>query len=208
MAARSHRIHVTVALLAGAVAVAHAPNAHAKDIGIQSPSGRRIYDSDETFEEAKLHDTRRVVAEVSMGLVPEGNLGFLLGVLNVPIRHLDLYGGVGFELNPSRQFTGTARYTFDIYGYRPYLSFGYVYRDLYKIGGYSHNLSFELGYTWAIHQTMRVSVGAGVRQLLHFGLRADSPILSGYTDQALLDDQTSGMTKFTPIVAVRVSRAF
>jgi hypothetical protein len=180
----------------------------AKEIGVQSPSGRRIYDSDETFDQVKRHNTRGVVAEVSLGLAPEGNLGFLLGVLNVPIRRLDLYAGLGIEANPSRQFTGTARYTLDIYGYKPYVSAGYIFRDLYGIGGYSHNLSFEVGYTWAVHQTMRISAGVGVRTLLHFGLHGDSPILAGYTDQALLDEQRNALATFYPIAAIRVSRAF
>lgn len=182
--------------------------ARAKDVGLHTPGGGHIYRARETFEDVTQTSSRRVVAEVSMGAAPEGNLGFLIGVLNLPVRRLDLFAGIGLEINPSRQFTGSARYTFDIHGYRPYIAGGYVFRSLHGIGGYSHNVTLEVGYTWVIRQTLRLSAGVGVRRLLHFGLRDGSPLLEGYTDTALLQSQKDDLDTYSPVVAVRLARTF
>jgi hypothetical protein len=183
-------------------------SAAAKEVAIKSPNGKRIYKEGETFEEVTPLKRRRVVAEAVVGAAPEGHLGLLIGVLNMPIRRLDLYVGGGIEANPSRQFTASARYGFSIYGFHPYVAAGYVFRDLHGIGAFSHNAFAELGYTWSIHQTLRVSVGAGVRRLLHFGLHDGSPILAGYTDEALLQQQRDSLSRYSPILAIRISRAF
>jgi len=180
----------------------------AKDVGVSTPHGRRIYGPNETFEEVKPAGVRRVVAEAVMGAAPEGHLGFLVGLLNLPVRRLDLYAGLGYEANPSRQLTGSARYTFNLRGFHPYIATGYLYRDLYGIGARSHNAFAEVGYTWVFHQTLRVSVGGGVRRLLQFRLNEDSPLLQGYVDRTLLREQEDSISRFSPLVAVRVSRAF
>jgi hypothetical protein len=182
--------------------------ASAKENGFASPHGRRIYGPNETFGTASSLRRRRLVAETVVGVAPEGHLGVSLGVLDVGVEGLDLYVGGGVEFNPSRQFTSSVRYGFDVWWFRPYLAVGYAYRDLYAIGGYSHNLSGELGVGWDARPTLRVSLGVGVRRLLHFGLHPDSPLLQGYTDYALLDHERSSLHRYTPIVALRFSRSF
>lgn len=188
--------------------VLFAASAEAKEVAVHTPHGKRIYTVDETFEEVVPQKMRRVVAEAVVGNGPEGHLGLLIGLLNAPIRNLDLYAGAGIELNPSRQLTGSARYGFNILGFHPYIAAGYVFRDLHGIGAYSHSAFAELGYTWSIHQTLRVSFGLGARRLLAFGLHESSPILDGYTDAALLQQQRDSLATYSPIVALRVSRAF
>src|SRR5262249_48634258 len=109
--ARVKRRHTQVGLaLAGALV---AGEADARQVGLHSPTGRRIYEPTERFDEVIEHKRRVVVSEVAVGAGPEGNLAMLLGVLNVPVRRLDLFAGVGIEANPAALCTGSARYTFN-----------------------------------------------------------------------------------------------
>ena len=119
--------------------------ADAKKHGVSSPSGKKIYDADETFAQAVDSSKRRFVVEVSLGAGPEGNIGALLGVLNLPVRGLEYYIGYGIEANPATHITGSARYVFNIDDYRPYIALGYLYKDLTALRTYSHNAFAELG---------------------------------------------------------------
>lgn len=192
-----------------ALASSAAPRvAIAKENGFSSPHGRRIYGPNETFGTASSLRRRRLVAETVIGIAPEGHLGASLGVFDVGLRGLDVYVGGGLEFNPSRQFTSSVRYSFALGKVRPYAALGYTFRSLYAIGGYSHNAFGELGVGWDARPTLRVSLGVGARRLIHFGLHADSPLLVGYTDYALLDHERASLRTYTPIVAIRVSRSF
>jgi hypothetical protein len=102
--------------------LALSPAAQARQFGIQSPSGRRIYTPRERFDELVEHRRRIIVSEVAVGAGPEGNLALLLGVLNLPVRRLDLFAGVGIEANPAALFTGSARYTLQLGPVRPYVA--------------------------------------------------------------------------------------
>jgi hypothetical protein len=196
----------TAVVVASFLAVA-AP-VSAKENGFASPHGRRIYGPNETFGSASSLRRRRLVAETVVGVAPEGHLGASLGVLDLGVRGLDLFVGGGLEFNPSRQFTSSVRYAFEVWRFRPYVSLGYAYRSLYAIGGFSHNVSGELGLGWDVRPTLRISLGLGVRRLIHFGLHDDSPLVQGYTDYALLDQERASLHRYTPIVALRFSRSF
>ncbi len=182
--------------------------AQAKKHGINTPGGRQIYDSDETFAEVVDSDTRFFIVETTLGAGPEGNLGMLLGLINKPVRGLEFYVGFGLEANPARHYTATARYAFNIDGYRPYVAAGYMHKDLYVLRTYSHNLFAEIGYSWKLHRTSHLTAGAGVARILHVGIRSDSPLLEDDVDPELLAEQRDGISRWTPMIAVRFSRAF
>lgn len=197
-----------VALQLASVAVIAAAPAAGKEHGLHSPSGRRIYGADESFEDLIDTRLRRFVVEAAVGSGPEGNIAALLGFLNWPLRGLEYYGGFGLELNPCRSYTAATRYAFNIQGYRPYVGVGYLFRDVYEVGTYSHSAFLELGYSWVLHRTYRLTAGAGVRYLAHIGLREDSPLRGPQIDEALLLDETERVFPWTPTLALRFSRAF
>lgn len=197
---------LALALAAGLVLVT-AP-ATARQFGYQSPSGRRIYLPRERFGEVLEHKRRVVVSEVAVGAGPEGNLAVLLGCLNVPIRRLDLFAGVGVEANPATLFTGSARYTFNFDGVRPYVALGYLYKLTYEVGLASHNAYVELGHTWVIHRTMRFSLGVGLRRILDTRLTEGSALAGPDIDPAVVDTELRRIEPWLPLGAIRFSRAF
>lgn len=182
--------------------------AHGKEYGIHSPGGRRIYAVDERFDDVLNTRSRRFVVEAAVGAGPEGNIAALLGFLNWPLRGLEYYAGFGLELNPCRSYTGAARYAFNLHGWRPYIGLGYLFRDVYEVGTYSHSAFMEAGYSWVLHRTYRLTAGVGVRYLAHIGLREDSPLRGAHIDEALLADETDRVFPWTPTFALRFSRAF
>ena len=182
--------------------------AQAKDFGFRSPGGREIYDEEDRFGTATSTRQRQFVIEVAIGAGPEGNLGALLGWLNQPVRGLEWYAGIGVEVNPATHYTLASRYMFNIDGYRPYVGLGYLYSDLYELGTYSHNAFAEVGYSWVLHETYHLTLGAGVRRILYIGIRPDSPLNDSDVDQALLAEQRDDVSPWVPTIALRFSRAF
>lgn len=195
-----------VGLLAALVLLA-AP-AEARQFGVQTPAGRRIYGPDERFADALEHKRRVVVSEVAVGAGPEGNLALLFGVLNVPIRRLDLFAGVGLEANPAALFTGSARYTFNIDGFRPYIALGYLHKLTYEVGLASHNVFMEIGHTWVLHRTLRFSLGVGMRRILDTRLTEDSALSGPDADPAAVRHELARVDPWLPLAALRFSRAF
>ncbi len=198
----------TAASLAAMAMLLFSQLALAKDVGINTPSGRRTYTKTERFEELVDHRQRILVSEVAVGLGPEGNLAILLGWLNFPIRHLDLYAGFGVEGNPAVQYTLATRYGFNFDGVRPYIALGYLYKDTYAVGITSRNAFLEIGHTWVLHRTYRLSLGGGVRHVLSRRIAADSLLAEPDTDRELLDEQLQTAGRWIPLVALRFSRAF
>jgi hypothetical protein len=195
--------------LAVALAVVAAVRvAGAKEFGYRSPGGREIYDDGDTFGSVQRTQTRRLVIEVAVGAGPEGNVAALLGVLNVPVRSVDIFAGIGWELNPARHYTIGARYTANIDGYRPYIGLGYLYNDLYVLRTWSHNVFAEGGYCWVIHDTYRLTAGIGIRYIAHIGIRPDSPLNDPDVDPELLAEQHEEVSPWVPTFALRFSRAF
>jgi hypothetical protein len=180
----------------------------AKEYGYRSPGGREVYDDEDTFADATNTRKRRLVLEVALGAGPEGNIAALLGLLNAPVRGLEWYVGVGWEFNPARHYTFSARYLFNIDGYRPYVGLGYLYDDLYVLRTYSHNVFAEAGYSWVLHDTYHLTAGVGVRRILHIGIHDDSLLRDEDVDQELLDEQTESVSPWVPTFVVRFSRAF
>ena len=198
-----------MALCAAAVATVVAAPALAKDIGVHSPSGRQIYEPHEQFGEVIDQTTRRLVVEVATGAGPEGNLGILLGLLNFPLRGVELYAGIGFEANPARHYTGTIRFYPDFGSFRPYVAAGYLFNDTFEIGVTSHNLFGEIGHKWVIHRTYHLTAGLGLRRLLSVQIDKTSILNDPDVDQELLDEQIDEvMPRWLPTIALRFSRAF
>jgi len=189
-------------------ALAGARPCAAKDFGLHTPSGREIYDRDEEFANVSNTRKRRFVVEAAAGAGPEGNVAALVGLLNWPVRSLDLYAGLGYEANPSRHYTFSVRYTLNVNGYRPYLSLGYLHNDLYQLGTFTHEVFAELGYTWVIHGTFRFSIGIGTRYRAYLGVRDDSLLHSEQVDPELLQEQSDSVVPWVPTLALRFSRAF
>jgi hypothetical protein len=185
-----------------------ATHTHAKNHGVSSPGGRTIYDAEESFHEALDQDVRQFVVEVAAGAGPEGNLGLLLGWLNKPVRGIEFYAGIGFEANPATQYTGAVRYLFNIDGYRPYVGVGYLFKDLYVLRTFSHNVFAEAGYSWVLHRTYHLTAGFGVRYIASVGIRSDSPLLGDDVDAAFLEEQENSLARWVPTAVVRFSRAF
>ncbi len=182
--------------------------AEGRRYAIGSPGGRSIYTDDATFQAAVNQNTRRFVLEMALGSAPEGNLGMLLGFLNFPVRGLEYYVGFGLEFNPSRQYTASVRYVFNIKGYRPYASLGYLYRDVYTLRTYDHDVFGELGYKWVIHRTHHLTAGVGLRRILTIGIHEDSPLRDDDVDPELLAAQKHAVNRWIPTFALRFSRAF
>jgi hypothetical protein len=190
-----------------AILVAARP-CQAKEFGLHTPSGRQIYDRDEEFANVANSRKRRFVVEAAAGAGPEGNVAALVGLLNWPVRRLDLYAGFGYEANPSRHYTLSARYTFNVHGYHPYVSAGYLHNDLYRLGTFTHEAFAELGYTWIVHDTFRFSIGVGTRYQLYLRVRDDSLLHDEQVDPVLLSEQTDSVVPWVPTLTLRFSRAF
>jgi hypothetical protein len=185
-----------------------AGTAQARQFGIQTPSGRRIYRPRERFDDVLEHKRRVVVSEVAVGAGPEGNLALLLGCLNVPIRRLDLFAGVGLEANPAALFTGSGRYTFNFGGVRPYLALGYLHKRTYEVGVTSHNVFVEVGHTWVLHRTLRFSLGVGLRRIIDTQLTEESVLRGPDADPDGVRRELERIDPWLPLGTLRFSRAF
>jgi hypothetical protein len=182
--------------------------AEAREFGLHTPSGRRIYAPHERFDELLDHRRRSIISEVAVGAGPEGNLALLLGLLNVPVRHLDLFVGIGIEANPATLLTGSARYTLNLDGVRPYLSLGYLHKATYEVGVASHNVFAELGHTWVLHRTLRFSLGIGLRRIIETRVVEDSVLLDPEVDPRAVRRELDAIDPWLPLAAIRFSRAF
>jgi hypothetical protein len=196
--------------------------AHAKQFGVHSPTGRRIYGPGERFGKVVPQGERTLVSEVAIGSGPEGNVGVLLGWLNFPFRKLDIYGGVGIEANPAWSLTASLRYTFKfacdtiVVGdevqqancYRIYLSGGGIRKDTYEVGILSHSVFSEVGYTEVIRRTYRASVGVGLRWTLARHVVSDSPLRGPQIDPVELSGQLDEVSPIVLLLSLRFSRAF
>ena len=74
--------------------LANADLASAKEHAVRSPSGRRIYNPDETFAEVLDQDSRRFIVEAAVGAGPEGHLAMGLGYLFKDLPGLAVYASV------------------------------------------------------------------------------------------------------------------
>jgi hypothetical protein len=202
------RAACALAAAAACSALATPAAAGAKEYGYSTPLGRDIYKDNTTFSKARDTQSRQLVIEVAVGSGPEGNLGLLLGLINLPLRGLEYYLGFGLEVTPSRHYTATVRYVFNIDGWRPFAGLGYLYNDVYGIGTYSHNVFAEVGYKWIVHQTYHLTLGVGVRRLLDASTREDSLLRGGDVDQAWLERELDSLNPWVPQAALRFSRAF
>lgn len=182
--------------------------AQAKGFGVGSRVRHDIYDRNETFNEALDQNLRRLIVEVVSGLAPEGNLGLLFGVINLPARGFEYYVGLGYDLVPAISLPIQARYVFNISGYRFYAALGYCYRRLEPIGVESHNAFAELGYKWVLERTLHFTIGVGLRRPLLVNVLDDSAVSTPDTDPALLDLQVDRSRVWVPTLALRFSRAF
>lgn len=196
---------VCVASVALLISTAYA---EAKQFGVHTPSGRRIYEPEETFGQAIDSDDRHFVMETAIGAGPEGNLAMLLGWLNQPVRKVDLYLGVGFEANPATLYTLAARRTFDIGIARPYLNLGYLLKDTHAVGLVSHSAFLEIGNSWILHRTYRLGVGVGLRYIIATRVKKSSLLKEDRVDSEFLDEQLDDIYPLLPTVALRFSRAF
>lgn len=204
----NRRFYQIVNSLMVALGMFLASTSQAKDHGVHSPKGRVIYEPHETFATALDQNRRRFVAEVATGLAPEGNLALLLGGLNFLADGLDVYAGVGFDLNPSRLYSGSMRYSLRVGDVRPYVSLGYMFKNTFDIGVVSHNTFLEVGHRWVLHRTYHLILGAGVRRILKTSVTKSSPLRRDEIDPALLADSLSNINSWAPTVVLRFSRAF
>lgn len=205
---RRPRAALPLGLVLGALVALASGRAEARQFGLQSPAGRRIYSSQDRFGEVLEHRRRVIVSEVAVGAGPEGNLALLVGCLNLPFRRLDLFAGVGLEANPAALFTGSARYTFHFGPVRPYLALGYLHKRTYEVGLASHNVFAEVGHTWVLHRTLRFSLGVGVRRILHTRLTQGSLLAGPEADPEAVQRELGRIYPWLPLAALRFSRAF
>jgi hypothetical protein len=182
--------------------------ASAKEYGVRTPSGRKVYKSNETFSDALDQDTRRFIVEVATGAGPEGNLAMLFGWIPEELGNLELYAGFGFELNPALHYTAATRLFFKIGDARPYIGAGYLFSNLTALGTYSHNVFAEIGHRWKIHHTFRLTLSLGLRRVVSVGVHPTSVLAEGDIDPALLDRELDDIPRWLPLIALRLSRAF
>lgn len=180
----------------------------AKDFGLRSPGRRHIYQADERFDEVMDQNRRTFVIEAVVGMAPEGNIGLALGWLPKATKGFELYLGWGLQTNPSMQYVAAMRYLMHFAGYRPYLGLGYMHQSLFAIGTKSHNATVETGYSWILHHTYHLTIGFGIRALLHVQVARDSPLRSPGADTPLLADAIDRLDRWVPTLALRFSRAF
>jgi hypothetical protein len=196
------RLALAAALLTASAA------ATAREFGLHSPSGRRIYAPRERFDELLDHRRRSIVSEVAVGAGPEGNLALLLGALNLPIRRMDVFAGIGIEANPAVLVTVSARYTLHVGPIRPYLALGYLHKLTYEVGIASHNVFAEIGHTWVLHRTLRLSLGVGLRRMVSARVTEESFLTGPSVDPAALSAELDAIDPWLPLATVRFSRAF
>ena len=180
----------------------------AKQHGLSSPHGRRIYAPDDTFRGALDQDTRDFVIEVAVGSAPEGNLGLVVGWLAKELKGVEFYAGVGFEALPSVNYTGAVRYLMNFSGYRPYVGGGYLFQRMPELQTRSHNAFVETGYSWKLRYTYHLTAGVGLRYLMDVRVEPGSPLSDATTDPAFLDAQLDALSRWAPTFALRFSRAF
>jgi hypothetical protein len=65
-----------------------------------------------------------------------------------------------------------------------------------------------VGHTWVIHRTMRLSLGVGIRRILHTVLVEDSPLATPDVDPAAVERELGRVNPWLPLGAIRFSRAF
>ena len=195
------------ASLAMAIALSASPAA-AKETALRTPSGRTIYSSDETFEDALDQRTRILIIELATGLAAEGNLAVGLGLLIPHAGDLELWAHYGLEANPALRHSLALRYVFHFGDFRPYLGAGFTYADFYSLGSLSTHLFAELGHQFVIFTTYRISAAIGIRGVVDVWLKDDSPLLDGTTDPMWVDEQLANARGFFPTLTLRFSRAF
>lgn len=181
---------------------------HVKDMGVHSPRGRRIYRDNEPFEEVVDSHRRIFVIEAVAGTGPEGNVGLVVGFLPKQLKGIEFFGGGGIDVGPALYVSGAVRFVFNLGGVRPYLGAGYFFKDAFAVGAYAHNAFFELGHTWRIGSTNHLSLGVGIARLVHVGVREDSPLRTPDVDPTSLELQRASVSPYTPLLSLRVSRAF
>jgi hypothetical protein len=182
--------------------------AWAKEHAVRSPSGRRIYNPDETFAEVLDQDSRRFIVEAAVGAGPEGHLAMGLGYLFKDLPGLAVYASVGLEVNPAVHYTLSARWVFNLAGWRPYIAAGYLLNQLTAVETLSHNLYVEAGYSWKLEHTYRLTAGVGLRRLLHVHVLEESELRAPDTDPEFLEEQLGNIDPWLPTIALRFSRAF
>jgi hypothetical protein len=180
----------------------------AKSLGLHTPRGRAIYRPDQLFSDIVDSRRRIFVIEAAAGLGPEGNLGLVFGYMPKQIHGIEFYGGVGAEANPAYRVTGAVRLLFNIKGYRPYFGAGYIYKDAYAIGTFSHNGFLEAGYSLKLKSTNHLTLGLGISRLAYAGVRASSALRGPEVDAASLEEQIKRIPPYQPLFVVRVSHAF
>lgn len=185
-----------------------APVARAKNFGVKTPSGRRIYAPEEQLAEAYEQDSRQFVIEVVMGAAAEGNLGVNLGWLAPQLGGLELYGGFGVQANPSNQWVLATRYWFDLLGLHPFVGLGYSYMSLSELGTTNQNLLLEAGYKWRVHTTYHFTFGLGLRYVASVHVESGSPLRGDDVDPDALQDELDDVGRIVPTIAFRFSRAF
>jgi hypothetical protein len=182
--------------------------AWAKRYSYASPEGRSIYSPDERFGEVSDFTRRNFVLEVVTGIAPQGNLGMLLGVINIPARGVEFYAGYGVEANPAWTLSADARYLYTSDGWRPFIGVGYSYRELAALDAFSHNVFAEVGYKWLLGPTYHLTLAGGLRRAVAITVRETSPLRGADTDPDLLADAIDGARVFVPTVSLKFSRAF
>lgn len=185
-----------------------APVAQAKDFGIKTPSGRRIYKPGERLADTYEQGSRQFVIEVVMGASAEGNLGANLGWLAPQLGGLELYGGFGVQANPSRQWVLSGRYWFDLLGLRPFVALGYAHMNLMELGTSNQSLFWEAGYKWRVHTTYHFTLGLGLRYVASVDVEPGSTLRDDDVDPAALQAELDDLGRLVPTIAFRFSRAF
>lgn len=201
-------MRVAAAVVAAGALLLVPSMAQAKEGRLSSPGGRSIYGPHETFGEVCDQTTRNFVVEAVIGYAPEGNIGMSLGWLLPQVEGLELYFGVGLQVNPSAHLTATVRYYASFDGFRPYLGLGYLHQYLTALGTRNHDVFAEIGHKWRIHTTYHLTIGVGVRYIFAITVDGDSPLESGAVDDELLASELDDVARFAPTVAIRFSRAF
>lgn len=148
------------------------------------------------------------MVEAVLGYAPEGNIGMSLGWLLPQVDGLELYLGVGLQVNPSAHVTGAVRYYGSFGDFRPYVSLGYLHQYLNAIGTRNHDVFAEIGHKWRIHTTYHLTIGVGVRYIFAITVDDDSPLTTSAVDDDFLESELDDVGRFAPTVAIRFSRAF
>lgn len=194
--------------LIGLACLWQASPAAARNFGLHSPGGRSIYRPQDTLQSAADYAKRQSVLEAVFGYAPEGNIGLSVGWLLPKPHGLELYGGLGLQLNPSFQLLVSARYLMNIRGYRPYIGAGYLSSWLTDIGTRSDQVFAEVGYSFKVRSTYHLTIGVGVRYLIETYVLPNSPLRNSDIDPVLRDKELDNIRPWAPTVAFRFSRAF